>query len=387
MPKLTSLKKVLGLAAAALATSGMQIIALFILGAADFGRFVLLYLPLTIGNAAVLAMVCEPWARDRKMTNAGPTDFLTLTLFISLLTGAFTILVGALLGSILPGLLVAVAVAAHVYRVGSRYYAVVEGQRRFITLPDAATVTALIVMLTAWLSTSEPNLVGTCAVWAAASIAGLIFAQWPRRLSSRSEIARWFQSRWATMKPLVWDSALTEAGTVTSPVIQAPIMGFSDFGVFRSVASATAPVRMVLNPMRPNLARIPLGTLTSSRSVGAFTAGVVGTGVLAFAGLRGIGEFGLFAGSAISDLSGLALPVAIFISLFAATIVLYFVMRIHASGRAIVWYRIIQLAMLLLLPTGAYLLWGLAAAVWARGLSSLISLLMATWVLRRPLGS
>lgn len=380
---LRSIARAWGLLASSLATTLVQLIAIFLFDPSDFGTFSLLYIALSIGNAAAYSVVCEPWS-SRAPSEETWEQYATILALIALASGVPVILLGAAVGEFVVGLVLAVAVMASVYRIGSRYYSVVVRHREFISGPDTATVLVLIVLM-ALMGQVGFSLLTVSSAWAIAALVGLFLSERPARIATTKEIRSWFTERWSTIKYLLVDASLTEAGTAGVPLGMAPIMGFGDFGIYRSASSMTSPVRMVLNPLRPNIARMTLSQAIGLRSAGFGIALAVAAGSFIFVGLEAVGFLGLFDGSTIAALSNLPVAVAVFVGSYAVTVFSYFSLRTQVGGKPLVVYRVVQLVLFAVLPIGGYYLAGVSGAIWGRSASSIVTVVLSWAMMGRTL--
>jgi hypothetical protein len=157
---------------------------------------------------------------------------------------------------------------------------------------------------------------------------------------------------------------LLDLGAIGTPYILAPILGLASFGTYRAVSNISAPVRLVLTPLRPVLAGRPLVKHRSTAALGTSLVAATMFGLGAFAFLDLIGTLGADLGT-LNDLAPFALPTGIYVAANFIGTYHYIVARGHLSGRLLMTGRLIQTALVTGLPVGFALRGGLSEAIWA----------------------
>lgn len=365
-----------GLLAASLIPTLVQFYAMFTLDPGDFGLLVLIYIPLSLGNASVYSLVCEPWSSVGAPVDEKP-DYDTVLLALSVITGVVTLGIGAALGATFVGVLMGLAIICSMLRLGSRYASVIRGRRRFISPPDSIGLAVLVVGLGVT-TTLGPSLTTIAAAWCSSALVATALSEPLSFSAPLGAVRRWLSSYWEKSRVLLTDAALTEAGTVGIPLLLAPMMGVAEFGVFRAAASVTAPVRMVLNPLRPYLAKQPLARLASVRVtlITLALSTIAGGGVWLV--LLLVQTRDLLGGSVVAELSSHSVSVGLFVLLYSVSVFSYYVLRMHVGGRSLMRYRAAQLVAQCAGPVTGFFVGGVAGAIIGRALAFGIGLVQST---------
>ena len=358
----------------------VQLIGLVALAPADFGLFSLQYLVFALASSVCLSVICEPWLRtDIHDAERSPwRDYSSILLYLSFAAGG----VAGALSIVLPGLPVtaipaAIAVAASVYRAGARYHQVrsLEWTRALIS-----DVTGLVVTFGLWavlFAVNVHGLLGLTIAWAVGACASAAISR-PPVLQRPSSISTWIATHRRHIWPLLKDSTLMDLGSIGTPFVVAPLLGIADFGVYRAVSNVAAPVRLVLNPIRPTLAGIPLMTHRSRSHVLGSAAASIGFGVAAYLALIVVGALHINLGS-LSAVVTYAVPTAIFVSANFIGHYYYIIARTHMHGSSLLTGRIIQTAVAVVLPIAGALAYALPGAIWSYAIATCISSL--TWAI------
>lgn len=353
-------------AANALSLLAPQLVALFGLQAEDFGRFSLVYLVYALGCSVLLSVVCESSARrERRLSEAPPTtrEYLGATGWVSIMIGA---LGGAVGGAVLAGWLAAgfsgVAVAAAVFRVGARFREVQGGAWVRATVADSTSVVVLILAYVGLtIGDTEPILALVAAWGVAGACASLVGSR--SSLSGPRALLHWVQRHRRDIPPLLRESLVMDVSSIGAPFAIAPLLGVAQFGIYRAVSNVAAPVRLVLNPIRPRIAVMSISSALSRRVVFVVTAAAATVGVCAVMALWFIEAQELPFGVLIS-LAPYAVPCGLFVLLNFVGHYFYLVARTHASSAALWRGRLIQSGTALVLPVGGAVLGDLSGAVW-----------------------
>ncbi len=353
------LGKILSLIAGAGVTMLVQVAAILSLEPAAYGRFSLFYICFGLGGSAILSLVCEPWV----MSEPEDVDqyfsalaLVALVLFL-LVTG-----VGALVGEIGGGIIAAIAIAASLFRQGARYNAIVLGDSRTIVRPDLVAMAIFFIGMLAGVLGGVKGDWLVLVPWAFSSVVSVLMSRgW--RVANPAHVA-WFRERWRVIRYLVVDSTLLEIGTTGTSAILAPSMGVSDFGVYRSISSAAAPVRLVLTPARPYIARMDRARARSVKLLVAVSLAGVFCGLLVYVGLLLVGRISSLQESAVMGLVKYRLAAATFVLGNVVSTFYYFVLRSVVGGRALLRYRLVMMIISLGFPLAGWGLNGLGGAVW-----------------------
>lgn len=352
----------------------VQLLALLSLGAADFGSFSLLYLAFALGSSLMLSIVSEAWVR--RQVDGRPAaawgDYARAALEVSVATGALA----AILALAVPSLRDVAAVGASAvtlatFRTGARYYDARVGRAPGVAPGDAlglgVTIGGAVLLLTGALPVSLEAVV---VIWAAGCAASLLATRPFVPVSGGAP--RWCRDHRREITTLLRDSLVLDAGSIGTPLLLAPLLGLAGFGVYRAVSNVAAPVRLVLNPLRPIIADRGRPAAIGRRRLFLVATAATVFGMLAAAALLGIGVFRLEVG-ALSDLAPYALPTGLFVAANFLGHYSYIVCRAHSSGSVLLRGRILQTVSSVVLPLAGVVFAGLPGAIWGYALCTTAS--------------
>ncbi|MGD8199086.1 hypothetical protein ACQE98_00310 [Ornithinimicrobium sp. W1679] len=366
--------------ASGLALVGVQVGPMFALTAPDFGVFSLAYLLFALGTSLTLSIVCEASLTARGHSGAaGPRSWDTpWTRYGSVLTAISAIvalgvlaIIAALRGP-LDSLLASSAAFTAVLWQGARYYELGGGRLGRVVVGDAL---AGGVAITAWVLvtvTGGGDLSTALLIWL---VSGLVAVAAVRRWPAWNlgALRPWIDERRHSIRHLLRDSAVMDASAVGTPLVLAPLLGTAGFGVYRGVSNLAAPVRLLLNPVRPLIATWSQ-TVPSSRLAAFFALLGALSGSLGYVTLRAVSPH-LSAGTVLGEVAGLAAPTALFMAANMAGHAAYIVVRSRPPSAAILVPRLWQTGMGVAGPFIGLLLGGLEGAVWGFAVASTISAL------------
>ncbi|AZH79636.1 hypothetical protein CSX12_14900 [Microbacterium sp. Y-01] len=376
---MSSLRLILTSTAAAVATLSVQVLGLVTLAPADFGLFSIVYLAGAFALSLALSLICEAATRSRAGVPAAWSDFSGASTEFALIFAAAGGLVVAVTPSPLAPYwwLVALAIGGSAYRSTARFYAVENRDTRGSVLGDVVGAVVAIALCAVTLLLHGGELAWVLGTWAASSVAAAAFSRWPA-LSRPGALVRWVRERRAAIAPLVRDSLIMDASSIGTPYALAPILGVGPFGVYRAVSNVAAPVRLLLNPIRPRIARLRMSLTT----VTAVIAGGVVLGAAAAGVLLLLSQTSWPLGT-LRDLVPFAVPTAVFVMANMVGHTFYIVSRLRASRGDLLAARLVQTALGVVGPLLGALLGGLSGAIWAYALSTLLSSLYWLFVARR----
>jgi len=173
------------------------------------------------------------------------------------------------------------------------------------------------------------------------------------------------------------DSTLMDLGAIGTPFAVAPLLGIAGFGVYRAVSNVAAPVRLVLNPLRPTLAGQALSTHTSRKRVLSSIGLSLAFGFAAYVALMVVNAMQLSLGS-LTAVVEYAAPAALFVGANFLGHYYYIIARTHTRGRLLLVGRIVQTCLAVLLPMGGVITLGLPGAICGYALATTASSL--TWL-------
>lgn len=362
-----------------------QVVSLVLLPATAYAQFSMVYLVYAAGASSVFSVICDAWTRTwtGRTPLVGWRHFSTALVRFSAAFGIVALGVGALVGiGALNAALGALAAATLVHRTGSRYYESHVGDWRHVLRGDMATIVGASLVLAlgivlAW----EPTALAFGA-WAAGSVASVAGSRRPHLAGTRS-LRRWWVVHRRAIKPLLGDSLLLDAGSIGTPYVLAPILGLTNFGVYRAVANVGIPVQLALNPLRPIVSRTPASRLLSARLMIPYTVALLLAGGACYAILVALPLLPFRLG-VLSELHQVALPASLFVPANGFSFLIYLVARSHAPAARILPARIAQTVLAIAGPVTGAIGWGLHGAVW--GFSGSALLFAAIWwiTLLRP---
>lgn len=352
----------------------VQLVALLLLDAEQFGSFSLFYLAFALGSSLMLSLVSEAWARRGTVdgTLAEWGEYARASLLVSIALGAIAT-AGALAVPSLrdAALFGGVAVVLATFRTGARYHDARTGRSAGVGLGDVlglvVTVGGALLLVLGVVPVVLESVVGVWAVSAAASLAATRpFAPLRRKRS------RWLSDHREQIRPLIRDSLILDMGSIGTPLLLAPLLGLAGFGVYRAVSNVAAPVRLVLNPLRPVIADGGVEASAGRRRLGAVLVVSLLFGALSLAALAVIDLLSIDLG-ALSALAPYALPTGLFVAANFYGHYSYIVCRAHAAGATLLRGRVVQTVSAILFPIIGLIVAGLPGAIWGYALCTTAS--------------
>lgn len=365
-------------AASAVATIGVQILALVALGPADYGYFSILYLAGAFALSVHLSLVSEAWVRS--IDPSALTDwrsYASATVYV----GACCAIIPSLIAALIPALsnvwwLAALAVFASVYRSGARFHSMRTKDWPGVLRGDVLSAVVAVVGAVA-IFLADGGVEAVVGLWALVSLTGAAASRLVRP-TGPGILGKWLHGNRRAIRVLLPDSLIMDLSSIGTPYALAPILGVADFGVYRGVSNVSAPVRLVLNPLRPQVASLPHARLTRGRSAALFATVSTGVGAAAAGALLLLRSYYPHLGT-LTHLADYAVPTGLFVAANMFGHGYYLVARNHAAARAIWRGRLVQTVLTTVVPISAALAGGLQAAIWAYALSTAASAL--SWYL------
>lgn len=355
----------------------IQLFALVTLVPTDFGSFSIQYLLFAFAASLSLSLISEAWIRAdlRGGGRAGWDEYSSATVYFALAAGGVTLVASLLVDELRPvAALGAVAVAAATYRGAARYYSVRMREPRGVFVGDLAGLLVAVALWVPLFASGNRALWMMTLVWAAASLLSAALSKPPRMLPP-STLRVWRRNHASEIRPLLRDSLLMDAGAIGTPYLLAPVLGLNDFGIYRAISNVAAPVRLVLNPLRPQLASAPLASQRSWRRIFAVGAISLGFGGGAYFALIMVGSFGLKLGS-LTDIVTFAVPAAIFVAASFLGQYYMIVARGRLEERRLLAGRLFQTVIVIIFPVAGVLTAGLPGAIWGYASATAIWALM-----------
>lgn len=362
----------------AVSNSAVPISALLLMSRADFGIFSIVYLIFALGWSTTLSVVCDAWARTRSTLRQEEErdTFRWVQLQLALVTGfAGGTVAGALFADAWAGIASGVAILATLYRTGSRYQETVLGGTTRALSSDATTVGSLVAALALFRWMDQDWGAAIVVSWAISGLAGASFFTL-RPSSATHGLIGWTNTRRDTIKPLLGDSVLMDAGAAWAPLAMAPFMSVTSFALYRGVSSVATPVQFILDPLRPALSLLPPQRSSKGRAVLAVLfAGLAMAAACWCALVLVVGPFKI-GGETLIALTAFALPVSLFVLANFVGHFYYIAARSHASHRRLLQGRIFQTAVTGVLPFVGLATGALTGAIWALALATFCSSLV-----------
>lgn len=368
----------LATAANALYVLSLQILALVTLDPTQFGLFSIQYLLFALASSLTLSIVSEPWLRRtiHERVEGGWREYSTVLAWLSLTVAIVTLVVSLLVPPLRDvAWLGAAAVFLSAYRTGARYHDVRSGRWKRVLFADSTGCAAIVgAWVAGWALELHP-LLAIVVSWACGALVTSVFSPLPRMLGLGT-VRRWLTIHRAHVAPLLRDSILLDVGAIGTPFVVAGALGITNFGIYRAVSNIAAPVRLLLNPLRPTLSSIPLAVnaRASTRAIAIAVGAAFGAG--AFVALWLVGVLTVDLG-ALSAVVPFAFPTAVFVAANFLGHYYYILARSHSHSRGLMAGRIVQTMLAIAMPLFGVVAFGLAGAIWGYALATVLS--AATW--------
>ncbi len=357
-----------------------QIVSLTFLGAADYGKFSVVYLVYAAGASAVFSVIADAWSRKSatRRQNVGWAQYSSALGLLAMIFGLLGLLAGGLAGLGIPlALVAATAVAASAFRTGGRYFETRMDDWDHVLAGDLGSVAVALLFLACGLALDVAPMALAVLVWASGSVASVIAGTKPGRVRVRSS-RRWLVVHRREIRALLSDSVLLDLGAIGTPYLLVPLLGMSNFGIYRAISNVATPIQLVLNPLRPVVAGASTRRLLSLRVLSSLTALLVGAGLACYAIIVTLPLLPIRMG-VLSDLHLVALQASMFIPANGLSFYLYLVARSHAKVVMLFRARILQTVLAIAVPVAGGLHWGLSGAAW--GFTGSALLFVVVWYL------
>ncbi|MFC4222722.1 hypothetical protein [Lysinibacter cavernae] len=364
---------------------GLQVLALIFLTPEQFGAFSIQYLLMAWGMSLTFSLISEAWLRNGATSNWA--SYSSVLVYFSAFSGIVVLgisLIIPVLHSI--AILSSIAVAFTLYRTGARFHSLKEKRLTPVFIGDSL---CLAVVASGWvyaLVVGERGLDFVALVWAASSVAAALGSGLPRLRGPRV-LSRWVSTHRTQIGPLIRDSLLVDLSAIGTPYLLLGFLSVSQFGIYRAVSNVAAPVRLIINPLKPVLGSMSLRRQGSMKMILLVIMGAVGFGVMAYICLVILQILPVNVGT-LSALTPYALPTAI--SIVGNFLTHYYttVARVKLPSRQLLLGRIAFLTLTTVPLLIAVSIWGLAGAIWAYGLGfALAGLIWLALVVRQAKSS
>lgn len=364
----------LSIATNSIAALTPQVYAMVTLQPSTFGRFSALYLSFALMTAFSLSVVSDPWVIDQRRHSAEPPGDRKLyasiaTLFVIASSIPLIAINWWIIRDWQTVIVATGCVATAAYRNCVRALEVYSRRFTRAALSDVMWMGGFAIAVAAFGSKSGESVQSVFAVWFCSTIASTAVLQ-PPRLSFLSA-AKWLQSHFSSIRLLSRDTVIMEASYVGTPYVLLPVLGWSDFGLYRGVTNTSAPVRMVFSPIRPVIVGRP-ASVCSPRSVTIVVCSGAVAGALIGAVLTSLPHIGFDFGI-LGELSNLGAAAGVFVAGTTLITVYAVATRALVDARLLLNGRLAQILLGFGLPIGGYLLAGALGAIWGLAIATLFS--------------
>lgn len=364
----------------ALSALAPQTLALVLLAPVDFGHFSIVYLVYAFGVSVSASVVSEPWhirALDERPLDW--TAYILGNLSVSAIVATLSFATAAGLGTPLPHCIVlALAASMGVYRASARYYLVQRNSLKRAAAADLVFVT-IILGATVFLRVHHHDeLLSIYIAWAAAGIFSIALLPRPRGIA-KSPLA-WVRTHRVHIRRLLPESLLMDVGAIFTPALLAPVLGAAAFGTYRAVSNVAAPVRLILNPLRPQI----ISNRDSTHQVAqrhlryVIVSGLL-LGTTAAGALQAIDAWKLKLG-VLDSLAPFSFAVGIVVSSNFVGHYSYIQARSRLDSRELLFARVVQTILVSSFPIIGVLSFALPGAIWATTLASVLVAVLWWWM-------
>ncbi|WP_144786670.1 MATE family efflux transporter [Micrococcus luteus] len=355
----------------AASTLAPQFMGMLVLASAEFGAFSAVYLAYALAIAVTMSVLADAWViGSEEVRRGGWAVYSSVLVSVSVLfsfVGAGIAWLAWGQASVIFLSLFAVALAN--YRSGVRYVLVHEKRWNRTFVLDGIALLGTVAGFPLFISLGMTGLEALTAAWAAGSLLGALAWRLPH--VSVPDAALWVKGNRRLIRPLLIDTVAMEATAIGTPFLLLPVLGLSGFGIYRSVANLSAPLRKLIAPVRPLLIAAPRRAMSAR-----FTAMILGcsgaVGIAAFAVLEVVAVQDWRLG-VLGELTEFTLPVTIY--LFSALIVVYYSLMCRSLNRPklLLSGRFFYTAVGVVGPLTGFIVGGISGAIWGFAIASLVS--------------
>lgn len=347
-----------------LLTLAPQIVALVTLDIRDFGRFSIVYLLFAWGASLQMSVVCEPVGRDQRrgQMDAVDRDYRAVATYIAVGAGVLAGIAAYLLwGQPHITAVLALATAAACFRVPARYASLLQGDWRSALTVDAVACVLLLIAGGAALAMRLSAIEVVVWAWGGAMTGACVIGLSPV-LRGPAVLRRWLRRRGRDIAPLTLDSLVQDISSIGAPYAIAPILGLANFGIYRAISNVAAPVRLLIEPLRPSWASVD--ALVLRRKLVRASLGIaLPAGAAAGVCLALLHHLPWDLG-VLDDLRPWSWAAGAFVTFSLISLMFYAAARLQLGGRALWRGRVLQSSTAIVLPIGGALLGGLPGAIW-----------------------
>lgn len=373
------MRSVVGSLSNAFYVLSVQVVALLALDPASFGIFSVTYLGFALSSSLAMSLISEAWLRRHSEEGVWGKwrEYGAVTLYLCLFAGLAGLLVFLLVPILRDvALLGAISVAASTYRASARYF-VVSTRGAIAGVPgDVAGIAVFFagfVMSSLYLNS---NLHAVMVAWMSGSIATVLAAGRPS-FAGPSVLIHWVHRYGRQMRALTGDSLLSNISAIGTPILIAPLLGIASFGLYRALGSIAAPMRLLIVPLAPQIARQPLAShFTIRRSL--VYLGLSGSFGIGAATILLVIQFAEIELGVIGPLSAYWPAAAIFIAANFFGHLTSIIARAWVPTKRLLVYRGWHAALGFVFPLCGAIFWGLTGAIW--GLTASIVVASTFWI-------
>lgn len=368
----------------ALSNALPPVVAVLFLDVGDYGAFSVAYLVFAWGWSITLSAICETWARVRSGRVDDWPRYSPALVQLSLIGAAAGTFAGALAYE-QPWLAVptGAAVGLTMYRLGARYHHSVVRGPHAVLASDAVGVLVFGTVLGATVLSSPGNaLLALVLSWVTSALAGAAFFR-PTSVAGGGGLRGWYRRKGGTVRPLLGESLLMDAGSVGTPMVLAPLLGLADFGVYRSVSSVSLPVQLLMDPIRPNISQTRPALMLGGPVTAVVHVVAVLLSVACYAAFLWVLPV-LFAFSPVLlALSEFALACSAFVGVAFLGYFYYILARVHLQHSRLLLGRVVQTVFAIALPVVGFALAGLSGAIWGFVVNAAVTAIVWTMLIFR----
>ncbi len=357
----------------------LQVVALLVLDPASFGVFSLAYLGFALSSSLAMSLISEAWLRKHRNDEDrdGWRDYGAVSLYFAASAGLIALIVFCIVPILREvAVISAISVFASTYRACARYF-VVRMRGAPAGIPgDLAGAGVFLATVALGLPFFGSNLDAVMVAWMSGAVATLVASGRPS-LAGPAVIRTWSMTYSKEIRALLGDSLLSNVSAVGTPIVIAPVLGIAAFGVYRALGSIAAPIRLLIVPLAPVIARRPLSDHFTLRWGLSYVTLSLGLGTLAGLVLVIIQvsetELGV-----VGALSSYWLAGAIFIAANFFGHLTSIIARAWVPTRMLIALRGWHTGLGVVLPIGGALLSGISGAIW--GLTASIVAASIVWI-------
>jgi hypothetical protein len=349
-----------------------QVLALVALPLVSYGKFSIIYLVYAWGLSLSLSLTMEPWSRAGNPSSK--TDIKGYTTSLLITSVGFGASCAGLAVFLDLGVLDAVACGVAPFGLllwsGSRYRLIHLGKISFVCFAELIALGVLVFVLVSNMRSQNFGEGSTAffVTWASPSLV-LAFASLRTMSSGLGGVSHWYLSLGRDIRVLLIDSVLMDVGAIGTPLALSPVMGAPGIAVYRAIANAGFPVRILITAVRPMLHRLPVARWSSSRLhlllffASVFLAVVIAVSVV-------LAQH-LLSAEVLGELTSRLWQVGIFCAGNFYSTVVYIGCRGMAPGKLLIRGRILHTGLVVILPCIGFLFYGVEGAIWGLVTSTL----------------